>query len=94
MCTKGLVVPIQESDSGDVKDDVSCRLVLFASSCRKLPWAEFVADHSYCFDETSFKLCYGSCANIDHSNQDGINLNAIGQFALLTTNIVCQVIDL
>lgn len=97
MCTTSVIVPIQESDRGDVKDDGSYRLVLLASSCMELPWSAFVADrcsHSCCLGETIFNLCYGLSANTDHCIQDGINLNAIGQFALPTTNIVCQVIDL
>jgi hypothetical protein len=97
MCTTSVIVPIQESDRGDAKEDGSCGLVLLASACMELPWSAFVADHcshSCCLDETIINLCYGLSANIDHSIQDGINLNAIGRFALPTTNIVCQVIDL
>jgi hypothetical protein len=42
MCVKGVLVSIQESGSGDIKDNVNSKLVLFAASCKKVPWSEFV----------------------------------------------------
>jgi hypothetical protein len=96
MCVKGVIVSIQESGSGDIKDNVNSKLVLFAASCKKVPWSEFVFDRCTgfsCFDETLTKKCYDTSSNIVYSKQRDINLNAIGWLELLNLSIALQVVD-
>jgi hypothetical protein len=61
-------VSIQGNDNGDVRDDVNCRLALFAASCVELSWSKFEADRFNSFPCTTLpKKRNSMTANIDNS---------------------------